>query len=488
MVANSQRDLLLTGTIVVVAMMLACHTSHQAECDVSEDCLELGTTPCVSDQECAGGQICHLYREEQGLCATIKNGSKKTCSIDGQCVECVANADCLCHQACTDAGSCAYVPGHGAPAPGAVPEAAACAESGDCASPLTCNTATGLCECISNTDCAAGDICASDSHQCVAGSSCVEDGDCTAGYACLATTGRCIDVATLQTCSASRRCPLGLICDPSHRLCVEPVLCMEDRNCCGSPGYACTEVGLCLEALLECMPAQPETQCPYSPRSADDCPPGTFCVIPGVCVECTCDADCPTELLCAQATHKCIRPYRCDTTDECGESMVCDTANHVCVPRCANNNDCSFDYKCDLETWMCVPAGAAACEPDVFEGALGNNTRDTATQLAAHIAEIGNATACVPDEDWYRLPLEREAGQADSVTLRFVNVDPGVTLDLLVYAPDGVTRLVYTNNLVLNSATFIATATGDHFVRVVSSITSDVGHYSIQISYTKVGV
>ncbi|MEO1481102.1 MAG: PPC domain-containing protein [Myxococcota bacterium] len=352
---------------------------------------------------------------------------RPVCDEAGACVQCVADADCLCNEACSESE---------------------CQPLGVVAGLLGLNEGSELPAAENGHGVWEGTPGQAD-YQFL--DFCNSDADCPGvSDVCNPFTRGCVAAADAQLdCPLNGVCPGSLACDPSSNKCLPAAVCRTNANCCNPEATSCQAVGsaglsLCLAVANECTPpADVELECPFRPRVQGECPNGTdFCDPTGRCVECVCDEDCSDGDLCAVESGSCVG---CLSNSDCDESgnEVCDAITSTCAVRCTSNDSCDPDEFCDTDDSVCRPLEDLPCEPDETLEPNNSSSQAIANGVTLTIPPVGETVTvntlslCVGDvADWFAVPLTRGTRlriAPDSTT--------PLQADLQAIAPDGVTAL-----------------------------------------------
>lgn len=245
---------------------------------------------CTSDADCTSGNPNSFCNPETRACQALR-GFCETCHSD---VECGTGNHCLADDSLKQ-NFCSKQ----------------CSAPTDCPTGTTCTAvAAGDNQCLPNagTDCKTFTGCTPDSLK-----SCNSNADCAEGDG--GSDDQVCDVASGVCRARQQICPLGTICDPSVRVCVNS--CSVDRDC--DTGLACVN-HLC----------QPLSTC----ASDTDCPTDKVCDVPagasgGTCVPfCQSDTDCSVSRVCQPV----IEPDG--------------STRQACLPGCVHDTDCDPDQLC----------------------------------------------------------------------------------------------------------------------------------------------
>jgi hypothetical protein len=256
--------------------------------------------------------------------------------------------------------------------------------------------------CSADADCASGERCCADT--CVAAASCEvtpaaapqpsPDAGAAAPTASSPARERKAPPPRFKaeepaddTCDSASECGSPLMtCDAGARRCVEPSICVGDRDCIG--GRLCYHGG-CVEKAEGCR----QQDCPagsycnstfgqceqHACKTDEDCAGARRCEPRGFCVECLAKEDCPGQQTCV-ADHRCVEPERCKTDEDCRGLRVC-----------------------DLETSQCSDS---PCTVDALEP---NNDIEHATPLVGE-ASFDQLVSCNNNTDFFRLDLKPGEG------------------------------------------------------------------------------
>lgn len=252
--------------------------------------------------------------EVEGEEVIAEGGEEGEVTVEEE-VECLTDNDCEdlygSGFSCLDDGFCHEVSGGGATGGGG-------------------ETTTTTAECSSDSDCATGEVCSSDSA-CEAVVACTSDEDCSEGSVCSSesTCTESVECTSDADCSSGNVCSADGVCEE------EGVECTSDADC--SSGNVCSSDGACVESV-ECT-------------SDDDCSDGEVCsdgacVAEEVSVACTTDTDCDTdvgEICSADGTCEVEGVIR-GIFGECSNDDDCDTdAGEVC----SDDGTCEIEEICD---------------------------------------------------------------------------------------------------------------------------------------------
>ncbi len=221
------------------------------------DCTSNGDQQCVSDGQCGSTQYCDLNFRK----CLSKKGENGSCSASNQCL----NGDCvdgLCAKTCTRRSDC---------------NVGQYCESGTCraakANGANCGTAD---ECISRI--CEGGLCLA---QGTGTSGCSFDSDCTNGQICSPTTKTCITPGTNNDCTSNSECAAGYIC-ASNRCRQEVddsdpnVSCVSGRYYCG-PDFGCAlgSGKICNNGSISGSTCTVADACAYQVQSGNVSPGGS---------------------------------------------------------------------------------------------------------------------------------------------------------------------------------------------------------------------
>jgi len=175
-------------------------------------------------------------------------------------------------------------------------------------------SATGIC--TTDTECPSDHPRCDDRGRCL---QCLTLSDCAAGQACTLPSGTCVAGCPQTPCSSEKP-----VCETSTGLCVG---CSEDLDC---PGMHCSmATGGCVECL-----------------AATDCVGELgLCDATGRCVECTQDAHCSVGEQCSPVLGRCATACT-PATDGCpADEPICDPTIGFCV-ECIDNDNCDTGEEC----------------------------------------------------------------------------------------------------------------------------------------------
>jgi Cys-rich repeat protein len=201
--------------------------------------------------------------------------------------------------------------------PFAVVAGLAIAACGDVTSDVITRGADASDACEGPADCPSSGHCDVEASRCV---ECLENSHCAAGEVCASPAGTCV-----QGCS-STSCPSASpVCDATTKLCRG---CTQDTECASATPH-CDPAGRCVECV-------DYTHCTLDPER-------NRCDTAGRCVECTDNTHCEADEECSP-DHRC--DIRCVNDDDCqiGQIEYCD-GNGFCV-ECRNDEDCDPDEVC----------------------------------------------------------------------------------------------------------------------------------------------
>lgn len=240
---------------------------------------------CTSDRQCHANQFCNpdtrACQDTRAFCQSCK--AEIECGGGNHCLADSTLVNSFCAKGCTT--------------------------TADCPNGTVCEAAGGDHQCLPKpgTTCATFTGCVPDAL-----TSCNGNGDCVA-----AGTDQVCDVGSGLCRARLQICPLGTVCDPAHRVCVNS--CSIDRDCA--------------DATLACVNhfCQPVAQC----TSDSNCPSDKVCDVPpgatgGKCVPfCANDASCAPGRVCQPV----IEPDG--------------STRRACLPGCASNHDCNPNEVCE---------------------------------------------------------------------------------------------------------------------------------------------
>ena len=382
-------------------------TPDAGAADAGRDAGRLDLTPCASNRDCSGGQVC---RNE--FCRT-------SCSSDGDCaaplgscdatldycVECSGNADCGANEACVD-NECAFY----------------CREDAACDTDEYCVMATGACaprECETTADCEGGFRC--ERYECVP----IDDIVCTAGEESCSADNRTVlrcnadgTMEAMESCASDARC----VVSGTTAACA-PVVCTAGELGCTSDftAYACDATG--------------------TERTETPCGAGRYCAA-GACMAQACV---PGSLRCSAggAREECDARGAGYTATPCGPAQSCSGGaclDRVCTPgvgRCVSGSltareVCSADglawtaAACS-DTQSCNPATGACetriCAPSLPECVGTSGTRECLSTGLGYTATTTcpSGQSCTPGTGrcgaWLCTPGTASCGSATTRTV-----------------------------------------------------------------------
>lgn len=256
----------------------------------------------------------------------LSGNTAQTCKVD---------ADCAMGAYCNGAGFCQV--------------GLACTPA--CAAPLTCDLATGACDCQKSSDCPVGLVCSA-LHTCQVQQTCNSNGDCPAdaGVFCDTVSGTCIPAAS---CGQDQNCPLGEGC--SNGSCAPG--CVNDGDC---------------------------PQVDYSQS------PPVF--TPYACLDFTCvkngchgTANCPFLDYCDPTSHTCQAacPALGPLCTACDSNTPCPGSNSLCLyddrdtPGCQSGDaNCLFFCGQDCSQGQACPSGTYCSVVGLVSGQAGTSPAD----------------------------------------------------------------------------------------------------------------
>eukprot|EP01126_Amoeba_proteus_P066579 TRINITY_DN966_c0_g1_i1.p1 TRINITY_DN966_c0_g1~~TRINITY_DN966_c0_g1_i1.p1 ORF type:complete len:1053 (+),score=175.74 TRINITY_DN966_c0_g1_i1:73-3231(+) len=411
----------------------ACATN--AECFQSANCATQGTCTgglncysdgscrtCVTNSDCAGdgGEVSNQPICQSGICInTIRcsgnytqgtqndcTSDKPNCQLDGSCIFCTSNSDCLndlggqriCNLAtglctrcqtnqdcvgssganCMIDGSCqdctstlCQSSDGGLPASGI---AGRCTTSGFCADrngQVVCNAATRLCEdpCLSNAWCASRTT----YYTLGGGANCQMSGLCQdCGVTTVSNSPSCgSNDGPNPSYSGALPTPNQPDCDGSSRTCVSPFVCSINSDCVGKGGANCQASGSCvscqvtyttttcsssdggeIKGQINCQLAS--SLCVDACATNADCigTQGSNCMSSGLCLSCRSDGDCQSN-----------NNWLGDGGETRGQTLC--GANGICTSACTGNYGTATSFPCPSTAANCMSNGQCrSCTSD----------------------------------------------------------------------------------------------------------------------------
>lgn len=301
----------------------ACETNSDCV-DPNALCIELQrdggpaervcTTPC--DGGCPNGFECVGIDGSNQCLPEANSADVRTCA-DAPNLECVTASDCAAGESCVN-NKCE------------APDTAECTADGDCGAGEVCDRQECVpdsgAECTTRSDCASGEVCVD--GVCEGGTqSCVFNNECDDG---LCVDGQCYSsCSTDDECGRLEHCRQG-VCRATEcrgtsdcagdEVCVDATCkpaCSPDASTdtCGA-GYVCTDYGYC--------DRDPNVEC----RSNAECSRDEVC-LEGECrAACTCNQDCDSGTICDTGTNTCVddggnTPTSCQTSCDCPSGQQC---------------------------------------------------------------------------------------------------------------------------------------------------------------------
>lgn len=359
--------------------------------------------PCPDKRWCNGAEICSPCVEDIACGPSCRTcvGDKPRCKTDpddpcnadkADCCQCVSNKDCAAGQIC-DGCNCVSPP---------------CCPGSFAVFPDKARDPNfRLCSpCLSDTDCqmkGLGQICDLKNARCTntAPPACLKDGlspDEQCGPACNINCRThsperpyCLNNMVCVACRRDADCPSGNFC--LSGTCSNP--CVDDRHC----GPSCQNCGIAVSMDPQNPVAEGKpTNKPYCKVDVID---GQKVVATGLCVQCREDKECAQGQTCVDNRCTPDQPcsQACPSNEVCfgGKCVQCFTdaqcpCGHCiegrCSDKCTTNQDCEGNQCCQKSTGLCVSgrcggtAGGALCgcsmpgvaassllstEPDVLE-------------------------------------------------------------------------------------------------------------------------
>lgn len=295
-------------------------------CDTNQDCVDQGVGGI-----CVEGECVECAEDADCLDTTVCNGAE-TCGDDFNCVA-GTDLDCDDNDACTT-DSCNATTGCSS-VPTAV--AAGCDDGLYCTGVESCNTTTGAC--VDGVDpCAAGQVCLEPTDICTA--ACTSSATCNDNNVCTVdtcTSGACLYTAV--SCDDSNACTTDT-CGPTTGCASTPIVCPTGQTCD-------TTTGLCGSGCAS------NTDCNDSNTCTDDTCNNSICANDPV--------DCPQGEICNPANGNCEN-IDCTTNAQCDDGASCTTDTcQVGTGNCVYTN---IDAACDNGLHCDGTEGAGSCDPD----------------------------------------------------------------------------------------------------------------------------
>ncbi|MCA9618759.1 MAG: hypothetical protein KC731_07050 [Myxococcales bacterium] len=227
----------------------------------------------------------------------------------------------------------------------------------ECVTDLDCGNGQPICvaghceECGVSADCAVGESCYPENHECAP--SCETNGDCQQDDAplCDPTSGACVGCLSAQDCGGETP-----VCSPISGQCAE---CASASDCGAAQPHCELDVGRCRECLLDshcgfgerCR----EDHCIADCQNDADCANNEgrpLCDVPsGQCVSCLTDLDCGVAAPICTPGGRCVL---CQTDSDCmdPELPICKDSDE-CV-QCTEDNHCDPGFQCKGQ--QCEPS------------------------------------------------------------------------------------------------------------------------------------
>ena len=368
-------------------------SSLDGECDEPSDCFSIldcltgsgvfkcykrNSEPCSTNDECIGvciDNLCSDPSSYEGTCdetADCVSGLGLVCN-NRECLvadggPCLSNAQCINFCILSSCGPLSQLNGP-------------CEDSGDCLSPLTCNSTTCV-ECVYNNQC--NEVCID--QTCAAQSPldgpCDEDADCSGDNRC--NNGIC------RSCSDNSDCISEGGGGRERDTTALPVCVNGSCQSQSSEGGACDET-------LDCVFYQSLT------CAGGICEPRS----------CTQNQECDYEFGQSCISNECLNRSGlgglCDDVDDCSTSMCVDD---VCVD-CVTANDCNANHQCDA-SGLCVEcivnqdcSGQESCvfnhcEAKSGQGGDCDDSGDCIVPLSC-VGETCAYVSCNSNSEWYVL-------------------------------------------------------------------------------------
>jgi hypothetical protein len=333
-------------------------TGGGPECTMPSDC-PAGANSC-QDADCDNAGMCAIVNKTPGTaCTEITDGK---CDASGECVECLAPADCpILGSACTNGVCVSPLCMNGMKDTGNGETDVDCGGA-------TCPDCANLKDCTAGTDCSSGFCNASNKCE-----GCGVDGDCAGTDYCLnpgPTTGVCtLKLANGTTCTGNNVCGSGAcvsITTGPTMICCDTACNNGCKSCDGA--FNGGTAGTCLNIVNAdpknncndecssgcnagaCVPTNEGNNCGMGPSCTVD----TFQVNPqDTCVAGDCNSPAATDCglyTCDSGTNACraacTAHTECDATSYCGALGATETdglchAKKATAAVCAINEECA---------------------------------------------------------------------------------------------------------------------------------------------------
>ena len=240
-----------------------------------------------------------------------------------------------------------------------------CASNADCVGEATgevCDTDTNQCvECLVENDCvghASGERCHLTYNVCV---ECLSGDDCQTALLplCHLDAGVCVECLSNTDCVGD---PDGEVCGAGN-VCGGETSCSGPSDCSGNPdGDVCdVDTGDCVECLTE-------ADCVGNP-DGPECGPGNVCFTPAGCINHTdCDGD-PAGEVCDVESGDCVECLISEHCDGNPSGWRCGGDNECFTPDgCINHDDCDGDPSGELCIFFEERCGECLYHSDCLEG------------------------------------------------------------------------------------------------------------------------
>jgi Cys-rich repeat protein len=359
------------------ACVLENGCESDADCDTGKHCdlHDHKCYTCVTDAHCAGAYVCvpDLHRCEACYLDQHCVSGDHCWTGNFTCVECLDDSHCPTGTHCNlSSHSCTAV---------------VCTSDNDCVNePMRpkCHIPTGDCvQCVAHADCGTYQWCRDFSCQ----SGCQTDLECEEklgqNYRCDVPNGACFYAECMDDpdCAGNQQgklhCKIAATpSNPPQYTCVE---CTADEHCdeyfeCNPTNFTCRKMACYKypDPDTTCHQIDPCYFCDFGSgdcEPAHDCPIGNECCQGYTCntfshcernLDCNSNADCPTDSECNTVTKQCEYLSCCEPP--CSQGQFCN-GNCQCESGCHDqgeecdpmNNNCCENLRCPLFWPFCTP-------------------------------------------------------------------------------------------------------------------------------------